>query len=355
MEKNPFVITFGKKPIEYISRPHQTEEILDMFLTDPITNQVYIIRGPRGSGKTVMLSDIANRLEENKQWIAIRCAPTSDILRVITESLQRAVQKGRFSIHADIHIPVMGNLSVSQLPDKQYDTSGTYQITECFQKITARGKKVLIAIDEITNTPQMRDFVSNLQLWMGMDFPVFFLGTALYEKIEELQNVPNLTFLYRAPKIDLTPLDMPSIARSYQKSLGVSEKRSLQLAKLTQGYSFAFQALGFLYWNARPVNNIEDILPDYDAMLSNASYSKMWQEMSAGDHALCRAIAGCASSKVADIRMAMDDPDPNRFNQRRIRLKNQGLIDTSERGKICFSLPRFREFVKNQEIFEDGE
>lgn len=349
------MITFGKKPIEYIFRPHQTEVILNMFLTDPITNQVYIIRGPRGSGKTVLLSDIANKLEEDNQWIVIRCAPTSNILQVIAEGLRRVTQRGKLSIRADIRIPVMGNLSVTPSSNQQPNTSDIYQITEYLQKNTEKGKKILIAIDEITNTPQMQDFVSNLQLWMGRGFPVFFLGTALYEKIEELQNVSNLTFLYRAPKIDLTPLDMLSIARSYQKSLDVSEKRSLQLAKLTQGYSFAFQALGFLYWNARPVDNINDILPDYDAMLSSSSYSKMWQEMSPGDHVLCKAIAACPSNKVSDIRMKMDDPDPNRFNQRRIRLKNQGIIDTSERGKIYFSLPRFKEFVKNQEYLQSND
>jgi Cdc6-like AAA superfamily ATPase len=76
MEKNPFVITFGKKPIEYIFRPHQTGVILNIFLTDPITNQVYIIRGPRGSGKTVLLSNIANKLEEENQWVVISCAPS---------------------------------------------------------------------------------------------------------------------------------------------------------------------------------------------------------------------------------------------------------------------------------------
>jgi hypothetical protein len=353
MKKNPFVITFGKKPIEYIFRPHQTEEILNMFMTDPITNQLYIIRGPRGSGKTVMLSDISNRLEENSQWVVIRCAPTSNILQVVAEGLRRIVYRGKLSVRADIRIPVVGNLSVAPSENKQPDAYDIYQIAEYLQKTTEKGKKILITIDEITNTPQMQDFVSNLQLWMGRGFPVFFLGTALYEKIEELQNVSNLTFLYRAPKIDLTPLDMLSIARSYQKSLGVSEKRSLQLAKLTQGYSFAFQALGFLYWNAKPVDNINDILPDYDAMLSNSSYSKMWQEMSPGDHALCNAITKCPSGKVADIRKTMDDPDPNRFNQKRIRLKNQGIIDTSERGKIFFSLPRFKEFVRSQEFLQN--
>jgi hypothetical protein len=351
VEKNPFVITFGKKPIEYISRPHQTEQILEMFMTDPITNQVYIICGPRGSGKTVLLSDIANTLEEDPEWLVIRCAPTSNILQVIAEGLRRSTRYGKMKVDANIHIPMIGSVSVSHPIPGHNEASDLYQIEDLLKKLGEKGKKILITIDEVTNTPQMQDFVSNLQLWMSRELPVFFLGTALYERIEELQNVANLTFLYRVPKINLAPLDMPSIARSYQKALDISEERSLQLAKLTQGYSFAFQALGYIYWNAKPVDDIERILPDYDVMLSNAAYSKMWQEMSPGDHALCVAISECSSNKVSDIRKRMNDPDSNRFNQRRIRLKNQGMINTSERGKITFTLPRFKEFVKMQMFF----
>lgn len=82
----------------------------------------------------------------------------------------------------------------------------------------------------------------------------------------------NLTFLYRAPKIDLAPLGLGSIARTYQKVLNVPMERGKQLAKLTLGYSFAFQALGYTYWNAMPVKSVEDVLPRYDAMLSNSAY-----------------------------------------------------------------------------------
>lgn len=329
--KNPFIITFGKKPIEYIYRPIQTDEILNMFTGNPITNQIYIIRGPRGSGKTVLLSDIANQLEADSQWIVIRCAPTSDILHAIAEGLERAVLKHAITVDANLNIPVVGGIHFQKA---QTQAGDTYVIEDALRILRSKEKKLLITVDEITNTPRMQDFASNLQIWMGQDFPVFFLGTALYERIEELQNVPNLTFLYRAPKIDLQPLDLISVSRVYQKSLKVSEVRGNELARMTLGYSFAFQALGYIYWNAMPVTNVQEILPDYDAMLSNSSYSKMWQELSAGDRKLCVAIANCKSSSVQDIKKKVGEASANRFNQRRIRLKNRGIINTMDRGKL---------------------
>lgn len=342
--KNPFIITFGKKPIEYIHRPLQTEKIMEMFTGDPITNQIYIIRGPRGTGKTVLLSDIANQLESDPGWVVIRCAPTSDILQIIAEGLERKELENKVSVDTTLTIPPVLSVHVQK---NQAAESARFRIEDILKRLSERGMKLLITIDEITNTPQMQDFSSNFQIWMGQNYPVFFLGTALFERIEELQNVPNLTFLYRAPKIDLLPLDLISVARSYQKTLDLSEGRSREMAQLTEGYSFAFQALGYIYWNAMPVDKIEDILPDYDAMLSNAAYSKMWQEMSEGDHRLCAAIADCPGNRVQDIRNKLGESSSNRFNQRRIRLKNRGLINTAERGRISFALPRFREFVQN--------
>lgn len=342
--KNPFIITFGKKPIEYIHRPVQTDEILSMFTGDPITNQIYIISGVRGAGKTVLLYDIANRLEEDSQWLVIRCAPTSDILHTLAKGLERAVAKKKISIDGNITIPGIGGV---HFQEKQTSSDDKYIIEDALRALADQGKKLLITVDEITNTHQMQDFASNLQIWMGEDYPVFFLGTALYEQIEEIRNIRNLTFLYRAPRINLEPLDLISIALTYRKALDVDTVRSEELSRLTCGYSFAFQALGYIYWNAMPVQDLDEILPDYDAMLSNSSYSKMWQEMSSGDRQLCVAIAECRSSKVGDIRLKLGETDANRFNQRRIRLKDRGIIDTSERGKILFSLPRFAVFVEN--------
>lgn len=346
------MITFGRKPIEYISRPYQTDEIITMFTEEPTTDQIYIIRGPRGSGKTVLLSDLGNRLEADDEWTVIRCAPTGDILHMIAEGLGQKSLKNKMDVAVDLTVPVIGGIHVDK---NRVQSSDAYRIGDALRTMKEKDQKLLVTVDEITNTPQMRDFISYFQIWIGQDFPVFFLGTALYERIEELQNVQNLTFLYRAPKIDLAPLDLISIANSYRKTLDITEEQAQELAGLTQGYPFAFQALGYIYWNAMPVADVCDILPDYDAMLSNAAYAKMWQELSEGDRELCKAIANTESSRVQDIRAALGGEEANRFNQRRIRLKNRGIIDTAQRGRIRFALPRFAEFVKNAAVLYGGE
>jgi len=55
--QNPFTLTFGKSPLELVERPVQTNEIIEAFTVDPINQQMFIITGVRGLGKTVMMTD----------------------------------------------------------------------------------------------------------------------------------------------------------------------------------------------------------------------------------------------------------------------------------------------------------
>ena len=59
---NPYTLTFGIKPKEYIERLSDTQEVLGNFLSEEPSQQIYMITGVRGSGKTVFLTTITNRL-----------------------------------------------------------------------------------------------------------------------------------------------------------------------------------------------------------------------------------------------------------------------------------------------------
>lgn len=339
--KNPFMISFSRKPVEYIDRYSQTARILDTFTTEPVTDQLFIITGIRGSGKTVLLSDIANKLEEDKKWIVIRCNQTRNILHYVAVNLADQMKHKEVAADAAISAPAVLSLGIHESRDS--DDQST--IGKLLKSAVRRKQKVLITIDEVTNTQQMREFGSAFSTWIGENLPVFFIGTGLYENIMNLQNVDNMTFLYRAPKIVLGPLDMAAVALSYEKVFNAGRERSREMAKLTMGYSFAFQALGYTYWEAQPVGELNDILPQYDALLSDASYSKLWSELSEGDRKVCRAIASSGSSRVKDIR-EKTGMNSNQFNQYRIRLKNKGLVDISQYGNLSFTLPRFGHFIE---------
>ena len=106
-----------------------------------------------------------------------------------------------------------------------------------------------VLFDEMTNSEYMKVFAGAFQIFVRQELPVFLLGTGLYENIEELQNEKSLTFLYRAPKIQLKPLNNVAIINKYKTIFNISAEQASQMAGLTKGYPFAFQVLGYLKWN----------------------------------------------------------------------------------------------------------
>ena len=79
--QNPFTLTFGKSPLEPVERPLQTMEIVDTFTAETVNQQMFIITGVRGSGKTVMMTEIARRLREREDWVVIELNPATDLLQ----------------------------------------------------------------------------------------------------------------------------------------------------------------------------------------------------------------------------------------------------------------------------------
>ncbi len=131
--------------------------------------------------------------------------------------------------------------------------------------------------------------------------------------------------------------------------LNSNKERQTKWQVLTKGYPFAFQVLGYLYWENRDDHTIEDILPEYDQCLDEYVYSKIWSELSELDKKILLEISVSGEEKVKEIREKLD-MNSGLFSVYRDRLKRKGVIDTSEYGKITLTLPRFEEFVKTRQM-----
>ena len=62
--ENPFTLIFGKSPIEFVDRPLQIGEIVEAFSSKTINQQMFIVTGVRGAGKTVMMTEVSKRLRK---------------------------------------------------------------------------------------------------------------------------------------------------------------------------------------------------------------------------------------------------------------------------------------------------
>ncbi len=344
---NPFTLTFGKSPIESVERPVQISEIMDAFTANPINQQMFLITGVRGTGKTVMMTEISHKLSKLDNWVIIELNPVTNLLSSMLSKLNSNQTCATLIKSAKIDLSFFG-FGVS-IEGASAITDTETAIIKILNKLKNSGKRLLITIDEITNSEDMRVFASSFQIFVRQDLPVFLLGTGLYENIEELQNEKSLTFLYRAPKVQLKPLNNGAIISKYKKIFGISTEDASQMADLTKGYPFAFQVLGYLTWNNH--GDYSAVLEEYEQYLAEFVYDKIWSELSPKDRKVARAIAIVDSNKIKDIRDYLG-MDTNDFNPYRKRLIKKGIITGESRGYVYFTLPLFEKYVlENCEAF----
>lgn len=326
---NPYTVSFGKKPKQFIDRSLSTNNILDMFLADEPSNQTYIITGVRGSGKTVLLADIVKQIKNEPSWIVIDLdAKDKDMLATAVAELYENEGIYQSAIERGIKI-----------------TDKRIALRKLFEIVKKKNQRILFTIDEVANTESIQEFISQFQILYRNENPIFLLMTGLYENINKIQDSESLTFLYRAPKEELTPLNFTGMTSSYQHVLDIPEDKALEMAKKTNGYPFAFQLLGYYTWEKLNQNNELDIMTNYRVKLEEYSYKKIWSETSRMEKKILIAMAINTTNRVSEIQ-ELTDLKNNKFSVYRQRLLNKGILYTEGYGELWFTLPYFAEFVK---------
>lgn len=344
---NPFTLSFGKKPLQYISRIVQTNQITEDFCAAVPSNQIFMITGVRGAGKTVMMTSIAGELREQENWIVVELNPTRDLLLSLAAKIYSLPEMHARFLNARFDFSAFG-LGVSienAVPVTDIENVLELMLAE----IKKAGKRLLVTIDEVTNSEYIRIFASAFQIFIREDYPIFLIMTGLYENIYDLQNDKALTFLYRAPKIMLEPLNYTAVRKNYMDIFELDIAEAEKMTELTKGYPFAFQVLGYLYWEYRKSKSLEEILPEYDQYLDEYVYSKIWSELSGQDKAILGVISETGETRVKEIRGNLN-MNSGLFSVYRDRLKRKGVIDTREYGRMALALPRFDEFVKLRQL-----
>lgn len=335
--ENPFTLTFGQKPTEFISRKDQIEKIIHTFDMEQPSNKVFMIAGVRGSGKTVSLAEIADHYASDDQWIILRLSTDTDLIAGAVSEITRNVKLHNLDLGINLNLG-FAEISLAKGNDSMEKEAMLRTILE---KLKEKGKKVLFVIDEIINNSYVKVFASNFQIYITQNYPVYLIMAGLFDNISNLQNEKSLTFLYRAPKIFLEPLSIPAITTSYRSVFDISPKEAVEMAKITKGYPFAFQILGYLKWETQ--ESLENLLPKFDEELIVYAYEKIWSELSELDRKIVYVIS-TGVYKTGDIRQKLSI-SPQLLNTYRKRLMERGVVNGSVRGELTLALPRFEEYV----------
>ena len=346
MKSNPFTLTFGREPINYIPRPYYFIEVENSFLSETRPNQAYMITGVRGSGKTVLLTTLSKKFNELKDWIVIDINPERDMLESFASKLYNSSKTKHLFVKLGLSLS-FGGVGLAIENDKPSEDIET-TIDKMMDYLTKNGEKVLITIDDATNNSYIKSFSHMFQSLIRKDYSVFLLMTGLYENISSIQNNKALTFLARIPRLIMKPLNLVAIKDSYRDIFETSDEDSVKMAKLTNGYAYAYQLLGYLFWEKKDKSIDKKLLKDYDVYLAELVYDRLWDSLPEQEQLIIKSI-----SKDCHTGLIMEETNINekQLSVYRDRLIKRGLVVSKKRGELSFTLPRFKEYVDNKELF----
>lgn len=346
---NPFTLSFGVLPDQFISRPILNNRILDDFLSEKPSNRAYMITGVRGSGKTVMLTEIAKRIREYSEWIVVELNPEEDLMEALVAKLYNLEKIKPLFVKAKINIGYGG--SGISLEKVSPGITGEVILEKMLNVLQKHNKRLLITIDEAVNNHYIKSFAHSFQIFVRKEYQVFLIMTGLYENLYNLQNEKTLTFLYRTPRIVLEPLNIMRVADSYKSIFDISDPDAAEMAKLTKGYPFAFQLLGYIRWEHKN-KTLKQLMPEYDQYLADYVYDKIWHELGDKDRKVVLEMAQHEEYiRIQTLREAVG-MNSSLFSSYRDKLIRKGIVDVSRYGYIGLILPRFCEYVTRRSEYD---
>lgn len=365
---NPFTPSFGTTPPLLVGRDEAIwafAEALDTGVGDPY--RAMLLTGTRGSGKTVLLNALEDQARQRGWAVVSQTARSGMLAEMVQTRLPRAAidALGRqdrsnvtgasasafgvgASITREVH-PAEG--PEPDLRDRLFD------LADMLDEKNRAG--VLISIDEIHRSAldDLRVIAQEVQHAFREGRQVAFISAGLPESVSDLLNENVLTFLRRAERYSLGPVDDSDVADALATPIArlghdITDE-ALDIATAgTGGYPYLIQTVGYESW--RLARDGTTITADHARTGVDAARRRVGRLVHDPTLAALSAI-----DKSYLVAMAVDDGPSNtgdiarRISQTpqyagtyRKRLLEHGLIRSPGRGYVDFTLPYLREYLR---------
>ncbi|MBW0439890.1 AAA family ATPase [Lactobacillus gasseri] len=344
---NPFNPTFGDVPKIFLDTDTRINDLISKIKTSDFARS-FFITGVRGSGKTVFLNAVAQKLDQDDNCYRINLINKDNLVASLTKKLaiktESAFQKALNNVNS---ITVKGiNIDLNS-SETEYDIV----LEKILEKVKKQNKYVVVTIDEITNTEAVREFAQVFNELKGDNLPIFVLMTGLPDLILDIQTQSKLTFLLKSEKIHTLPLKNADIIAAYTSVFNCSLSVASRMAKMTGGYAFAFQLLGFLLFDQLngkiPESaDLDKVSIPFQLQLFDNAYQKIFIDLSEWDRKYLLAVRG--NKRLQDVVKILGK-DKVFVAQYRRRAIERKLIIPAGYGLVQYTLPYFDEYLKQTE------
>ena len=363
-----FSPSFGNRPSQLVGREATIltlERALDSARGS--RERSIIVLGQRGSGKTVLLWEVADLARSRGFVVATPTVPAEGALERIVEKLQddgeRYAREGERLRLTGGSVGALGFSAGLQFTrDVEESKSAQYKLTQLCRKLSGQGHGTLILVDELqANSVAIRQLVVTYQELVGEGLDVALVMAGLPSAVSATLNDHVLTFLNRALKIELPPLAEGDVDAYFMKAfdnLGIAIPPELRrrAACETHGSPYLMQLVG---------HNIATYA-DGAGAVDEATLSEAIESAQATfGNDICKTTLAALSDRDVDFLAAMAaDFGPSNISsvaermgvsfdyaqKYRKRLIDAGVIARARRGYVEFAIPLLGDYLRREAL-----
>lgn len=362
MEANPFTPTFGVVPARMAGREEVIGELsrsLERGVGDP--GLVTVISGARGTGKTALLSLLADRAQASG-WVAISVSALPGMLEEIVQQTHRAANH-LLDSGAQSHISSvrLGDIVEVEI-DRPADGRPTWRIrmADIFDKLAETDTGLLVTVDEVQpGLDEMINLASSFQHFVreGRNAALFMAGIPSH--ISGLLQNRSVSFLRRANYCELGPISDCEI-RAALEGTAEDAGRSLtsealdRAVEATAGFPYMMQLVGYRAWDQSPseeslsLSDVEAGVVAARQDMRRKIFDVTFQELSRGDvRFLAAMIPDEGDSELASVAERMGKKS-NYASQYKRRLIEQGVLIDCGQGYLRIGIPLFKDYLRER-------
>lgn len=362
MARNPFRPTAGATPPMLVGRADPIEEFVDSIGDGPgAPGRLMIFTGPRGVGKTVMLTEVRSRAAP-LGWVSVAETATAGMTDRMTRAVARhtaELDRGsadRRSV-TGFTLPAVGG-GVSFAEPTPQPPHLREELTHLLDVLEPHGTGLLITVDEVHRTAidEMRTLATTVQHLISEDREIAMTMAGLPSAVSDLLNDDVLTFLRRANREDLRDVALDDVRAAMAQTVAdygrtITDTALTAAAEATGGYPFMIQLVGYHCWRKAYGDVIDEAavaegIPAARKRLGSTVHQAALADLSPVDRTFLLAMAhDPGQSHLRDIAGRMGE-SVRYASVYRQRLIDASVIEPTDRGYVDFAIPYLREYLR---------
>ncbi|MBW3088906.1 ATP-binding protein [Bifidobacterium sp. 82T24] len=360
---NPFKPTAGVMPPVLIGRESVVADFDEGLSDGPgAPDRLMLITGPRGSGKTVMLTELGKMASKHRWMVIDETASEGLTDRLISRIAPEPSRISGVSFKPSVMGASLGEFSIAPAlrPSTLRDA-----MTARLHAL-GKGKGLLITLDETQDASieDMTALATAAQHMLRENAEVAFVFAGLPSLISDLLNAKVLTFLRRASIKELGDVPLQEVREAFSSTIhgagiGIDDEALDIATEATGGYPYMIQLVGYHMWrharrrqdgpsNVITVDDVHSGVEQARAKLGEGACAPVVKQLSerALDYLNAMAVDD-GPSATSDVAQRMGE-SMDYANIYRQRLIGEHIITSPARGQVDFAIPFLREYLRSQ-------